>query len=438
MLLDASLDDVVFPAQQFCHDWMHALYVQGCFNTVMFLLVKAFDAEGINDLFPRLETYVAMWNLPKRLGSALALSTIFSAKRETFDRKAKTFKCQASDGLSVTPIIAFFLQHVMMRAGIAVAACTAFLHLADIADLLLAASTGKVTPALLRDAIKRFLDACIAAGWRAHMHPKFHWLIHLPMYLHRWGTLLSCFVHERKHKMVKRYSTDIHNTRRNEWSVLSEVTCHHIAALRSTHVFDFSVCLQPPIHQAPAKMKRFVLDAIGDLQVNDMEVKTASCARVSLYHMCNTRDVVLVADSDGHTRVAEVWFHASVAGEPCSLISMWEHTGDFGTSASFTNLLLIDADIHNLRTVLVRIVRVQAEPATVRVVHHDLRHCEMLAEQDIVLIQVSHDVLPHRLRRSCATQRIIDARLHVITCRLWIHVHRLRDHILEKMEAISC
>ena len=334
MLLDTSLDDVVFPAQQFCHDWMHALYVQGCFNTVMFLLVKAFDAEGINDLFPRLETYVAMWNLPKRLGSALALSTIFSAKRETSDRKAKTFKCQASDGLSVTPIIAFFLQHVMMRAGFAIAACTAFLHLADIADLLLAASTGKVTPALLRDAIKRFLDACIAAGWRAHMHPKFHWLIHLPTYLYRWGTLLSCFVHERKHKMVKRYSTDIHNTRRNEWSVLSEVTCHHIAALRSTHVFDFSVCLQPPIHQAPAKMKRFVLDAIGDLQVNDMEVKTASCARVSLYHMCNTRDVVLVADSDGHTRVAEVWFHASVAGEPCSLISMWEHTGDFGTSAS--------------------------------------------------------------------------------------------------------
>ena len=43
------------------------------------------------------------------------------------------------------------------------------------------------------------------------MSPKFHWVAHFPLHLERLGTLISCLVHERKHKTIKRYADDIHN-----------------------------------------------------------------------------------------------------------------------------------------------------------------------------------------------------------------------------------
>ena len=332
-MLDTDLDGIVFPAEQFCHDWMHAIFVQGCFNTVLYLTLRDIKESGITDIYSRLHEYIAMWTLPRRIGSAKALAQIFSTKRETSDEKAKTFKCQASDGLTSTPIIAVYFEMVIMRAGFSNQACTAFLALADIVDLLMSVSTGLVSADSLRDAVKYFLDACIAAGWRKYMHPKFHWLVHLPRYLRKWGMLLSCFVHERKHRMVKRYSSDVFNTRRNEWSVISEVTCHHIAALRETTVFDFTVRLLPPIHPAPPKMRDFLEETFSDQFDFALDFTTAHGARVNEFHVCHTRDVVLVTCADGHTRAAEVWFHAAVQGEPCSLVSIWTHIADLGVSA---------------------------------------------------------------------------------------------------------
>ena len=37
LLLDAELDDIVLPASQFCHDWMHAVMVHGVLNTAMYI-----------------------------------------------------------------------------------------------------------------------------------------------------------------------------------------------------------------------------------------------------------------------------------------------------------------------------------------------------------------------------------------------------------------
>jgi len=335
MMLDRDLDDTVFPADQFCHDWMHAIFVQGCFNTVLYLTLRDIKDSGITDIYSRLHAYIAMWTLPRRLGSAKALSQIFSPKRESSDERAKTFKCQASDGLSAISIIAIYFELVIMAAGFSMLACAAFLALADLVDLLMSVSTGLVSADALRDAVKHFLDACIAAGWRKFMHPKFHWLVHLARYLRKWGMLLSCFVHERKHRMVKRYSSDVFNTRRNEWSVLSEVTCHHIAALRETNVFNFGVGLIPPIQPAPPNMRDFLDATFGDLADGGLALNytTAHGARVNEFHVCHTRDVVLVTCSDGHTRAAEVWFHAAVQDEPCSLVSIWDHIADLGVTA---------------------------------------------------------------------------------------------------------
>ena len=113
MLLDEELRDVVAPASQWCHDWMHMLYVKGVFNLILHLTLRAVKQHPpTRDIYSRLQTYVGMWTLPKRIGSAKRLSNQFSPKRERANEAASVFKCQASDGLTLTPIIAFFLQKV--------------------------------------------------------------------------------------------------------------------------------------------------------------------------------------------------------------------------------------------------------------------------------------------------------------------------------------
>ena len=321
MLLDSSVDDVVLPASQFKHDWMHAIFIKGVFNVVTYLLFKQLRSEGIADIYSRFQIYVKLWTFPGGLLTSHTLSNIFAQKRQSSNDKAKAFKCQASEGLSVIPLIAFYVMKVFMGAGIAVAACTAFVHLADLVDLISAVATGSVSPETLRDCVGRFLDSCVAAGWLPHMTPKFHWLIHLPRYLARWGMLLSCFVHERKHRMVKRYCNDVQNLKTSEWSVLSEVTCHHLAALKNTSTFNFSVGLLPPVRPASKKMLKFLCETVGR---DDINCNTALAARVSMFAVCRTRDVVLLKNSTGQMVAAELWFHASVDGESVSLVSIWE------------------------------------------------------------------------------------------------------------------
>ena len=40
------------------------------------------------------------------------------------------------------------------------------------------------------------------------MTPKFHFAMHLGLFARRYGMLPACFVHERKHKCVKRFEND--------------------------------------------------------------------------------------------------------------------------------------------------------------------------------------------------------------------------------------
>ena len=48
MLLDPELDDVVKPADQFMHDWMHCIFVQGIWNVLLNLVLESIEKQGVN------------------------------------------------------------------------------------------------------------------------------------------------------------------------------------------------------------------------------------------------------------------------------------------------------------------------------------------------------------------------------------------------------
>jgi hypothetical protein len=216
----------------------------------------------------------------------------------------------------------------LLPLGLCLPACNAILAFAVVVDFLVASTIlGPACANDLRLAIDLFLGHCVDAGWKNNLHSKFHWLIHLPDELIRFKRLLTCWVHERKHKMVKRYAQNIYNTRVYERSILSEVTSHHLANLRSDTAFDLRIGLLTQ-RVAPKHLHAKLADIL-QMPINDLQVNTCIDSRYSRYGTCRRGDVVLVASHGGLPACAgRVHAHVEVEGIPISLVALWEQRTD--------------------------------------------------------------------------------------------------------------
>ena len=325
LLFDNELESIVLPVSHYCHDWMHCMLVNGVFNTVLYLMLYSLKAAKFlgGHIYPHLYNYISLWTLPNsKHGSGL--QDIFNSKREESNTKAKKFKCQASEGLGLYPILAYFIQAVVLPANACVRECVAFLAMADILDMLQAVPLQKVTPQDLRAVIHTFLQSCVAAEWKQYMHPKFHWLVHFPTHLEKFGMLPTCFVHERKHRVAKRYANHIQNTQGFEKSVLSELVCHDLAVLKTSGIFDSAVKLSTP-HTASKKLREFMSQQLS-VSLQAEECLTCAVAHILPAGTCCKKDVVLIKSSKGTQpfEAAEVWFHVQCKGICVSLVSLWK------------------------------------------------------------------------------------------------------------------
>ena len=131
-------------------------------------------------------------------------------------------------------------------------------------------------------------------------------------------------MHERKHKLIRRYATPITNTQTYEHSVLSEVTCHQFASLAAPGALRFEVGLINT-RQANAKLRASMVAAL-DLEQGDHVVEVAGESRFHEFETCRKNDVVYVKDGDGFS-VGKVWCHVAVNGVPISVIEVWELRG---------------------------------------------------------------------------------------------------------------
>jgi hypothetical protein len=101
--------------------------------------------------------------------------------------------------------------------------------------------------------IERYLQAFKAAFGTDRMIQKFHFALHLPLMLLQFGILLSCFVHERKHKIVKQAAKHMKNTSLDwERSVLNQITSEHFAAFEHS-AFHVTVGLRNA-HKKPLRL----------------------------------------------------------------------------------------------------------------------------------------------------------------------------------------
>ena len=326
ILLDRTLDTIVQPTEVFMHDWMHLLFVSGVANLVVYLTFESFIGNDRKEVYEHFRNYVSVWHWPGRLHGS-GLSEIFTEKRKDSHREAKRIKCQASDMLCLIPVLALFVQTILLNTGLCGDECRAFLAMADMIELIFSTTRLKVDPETLKASVELFLELFVRAYGYDWMIPKFHWLLHLSIILGRFGVLLNCFALERKHRVPKRYSTEITNqSKYDSRSLLMEVTCHSLAGITNPKVFDFEIGL---IGGKPATKKvRAMITSMLELTAHH-EIQVAIESRFNALATCKRNDVILVKVGDASIKAAKVLLHFEVMNVSLSLVSMWDlHSSD--------------------------------------------------------------------------------------------------------------
>ena len=142
--------------------------------------------------------------------------------------------------------------------------------------------------------------------------------------------LLSCFVHERKHRLIKRYCNEITNTTTFESTALKEVICHHLAKLDSTDTFNFSIGLVSP-YEARRKLRSWIVKTF-EISTTTV-VRTAAEARISAFATCRTDDVVLVREGTSF-KAGQIKRHFECNGVAFSVVSVWDLHRRISTEAA--------------------------------------------------------------------------------------------------------
>jgi len=322
ILLDRSLDDILDPVNVYMHDWMHGCFVDGVCNVLLYLLFESCIAKGNSNIYTTFGTYLGKWCWPGRLNTN-KITAIFEEEKVAKHRKARGIKCPASDLLSIVVVASIFVQHVLMKLPDAcLAECKVFLDFMDIVDLILATSRIPIPPERLLAAVEKFLGAFVHVWGYDWMTPKFHWLLHLVDQLRELKRLLNCFCLERKHKVPKRYATDLTQMAKKPTdALLKEVTSHHFGQLSDPNAFSFGVGLVGP--KKPTKQLKTLLLAELDIDCDDKDVKWSVITRFSPLATCKKGDMVLFKAACGGRKAGRAQLHLEVEGVPVTLISVF-------------------------------------------------------------------------------------------------------------------
>ena len=194
LLFDSSFLQIIKPVTHYIHDWMHCVAVNGVFHTCFYDWLL--QMQQFQDIYPFLQDYLKKWNLPR--GKNANLHRLFNDKRKASNQAAFAFGCSGSEVLGLLPILCYYMQNVLVPAGIRVKEGHVLLALVEVMELLQSIPVMNVEPASLKEAVAVFYTSIKRAEWGHIAHSKFHWLQHLPTNMGRLGNRLpSRWCHER-------------------------------------------------------------------------------------------------------------------------------------------------------------------------------------------------------------------------------------------------
>ena len=174
------------PTRQFAHDPMHVLAVHGVINIVLYCCLHLWEQEPLKLGWDKVHGYVQafLWPSGQGGGSTRPRDTL-KPKRVVSHRKAKSFKCQASECISLLPVIAVFAMMIVMPLASTPelqASCLILQRLWEIQDLVLGAARPMQDvegyAQRIDDAVEVFLELFKATFLVKFMVTKFHAMLH--------------------------------------------------------------------------------------------------------------------------------------------------------------------------------------------------------------------------------------------------------------------
>jgi len=201
-----------------------------------------------------------------------------------------TMRAFAGELLTAVPLLVEFCKRVLQPAGFLPRHVACFLLLSRILALL--CSGDKVLEQLeqLQDLIGQHHDLYVQL-YPAHVRPKLHYLMHLPGCFREMQCNISCFVCERRHRVVKQLAASCF--RHYEHVLTSGVLSRMIIDIQDPH-FGCAIQLQSP-RPFPEGT-----DVFGDLLGTELvEVFAATRASIPWAGLVCRADVVTMSLEEG-------------------------------------------------------------------------------------------------------------------------------------------
>ena len=246
--------------------------------------------------------HLSNWRSPRQRPS---VHELLSPKMITACIAAETYKCTASEGLTVYPIALHYFCTVVLplRPDLA-APIMAYMLLCDVLDLLVECKNGRPCSAeKLHSAIVAWMAAHFAYYGEAHWVPKHHYCMHLARLLKRFGCLPACWTQERHHRIIKRFIEDFYTKRTMEYGLCVKLLVERLHDNTTALVLD-GLCESHPAPQTMVDALRKAFTNIGGL------ISSASSARSDSMIFCR-RDIILARLADGAVHAGMIWFFFS-------------------------------------------------------------------------------------------------------------------------------
>ena len=240
--------------------------------------------------------------------------------KDAFAKSSSGFNPAASESLTLYPIIRLVLMNcletfphdnVLMRAG------RSLCYIFDLLDLLVQTmkTNHQVSPQQISDVARSHVQAFKDIHGHQSILPKHHYELHLGGQMARRNYLGSCFCHERRHKDIKRYATQLAHVS-DTFDVTLMKEC--MATQFQTWDQEESPCMESTLKK-PRPAPRLIREELNwgeDVFISD--VATLGSGR-----QVSKGDVVLTRSGV----VAELWLNAECDRQYFALISKWRHVG---------------------------------------------------------------------------------------------------------------
>lgn len=281
ILLDMALRRIYWPNKHTIRDWQHTLCSDGVGNTLIRQILLLIAASGTT--VEHMKEFMSMCNLPKKYGTVNPKEWL-GPNRLTED-SVKSF---SSTILNMVPLIYLFLEAFFgeNRAYADVVRMHYLFHI-----ILGVLSTGPEEAPQHKDKLRKLIVEFhqLFARMSTSLKPKLHHFHHIIDGIEWLGKSLSCFVTERKHRIIK--DSALYVFRHLEHTVLADIVnkqCHQFSTGVDLFKEQFlhmprDMPGAPGFRRSTSAILRCGLLGKGDI----LWFKNASCGRVIMFYECS-------------------------------------------------------------------------------------------------------------------------------------------------------